>query len=425
MNYFKLGFIVLIFAFFIGVGSTQAVTYEYTSIQYPGQSDTILNGMSNSGVVLGAFSPNINVTDTLQQPGTKGFTFDGANWTVRHPSNAITSEAVALNRDGVLIGNYTFNQGADIYTHGFIFKDGVYTDFVTPFANDAAVSDIDDFGNIVGTYSEDFGLGFKLATVGFRALKQPNGTYIYESVPLYEPVEPFDNTLLSGRNNLGQEVGTYVDIGQSGSYGFLLPAGQIANDTTAGSTSLKDINNTGKIVGVARVPAGTDEFFGRGFIIDTADLLDGDPVTFTNLEIPGTGTYHNDGTSIDPNGHRGVQAINDVNVVVGFSDNDDGIYKGFVGVPKTGVAGDFDRDGDADGRDFVLWQRSYGSSMWAGSGADGNSNGIVDAADLAIWQGAYGAGLVAALPVPEPTAWCFALQGVLVMTRACRKSTRR
>lgn len=60
---------------------------------------------------------------------------------------------------------------------------------------------------------------------------------------------------------------------------------------------------------------------------------------------------------------------------------------GDVGSPGTFAAvasnpGDFDGDGDADGNDFLVWQRG------------GSPNGVpgvsVSAADLIAWQGAYG-----------------------------------
>jgi hypothetical protein len=58
-----------------------------------------------------------------------------------------------------------------------------------------------------------------------------------------------------------------------------------------------------------------------------------------------------------------------------------------------GTAGDFDDDGDVDGRDFLLWQRGFGSEY--------------DANDLADWQTNYGfpsQPLVSVTTVPEPSA---------------------
>lgn len=64
------------------------------------------------------------------------------------------------------------------------------------------------------------------------------------------------------------------------------------------------------------------------------------------------------------------------------------------GTPGTPLAGDFDKDGDVDGRDFLFWQRNFGSSAApVGSGADANHNGAVDADDLQIWSENYGVSL--------------------------------
>lgn len=54
--------------------------------------------------------------------------------------------------------------------------------------------------------------------------------------------------------------------------------------------------------------------------------------------------------------------------------------------------GDFDEDGDVDGRDFLEWQR-------------GNSPDPLSAGDLADWQGNYGFGTLGAVTnVPEPNS---------------------
>jgi hypothetical protein len=58
---------------------------------------------------------------------------------------------------------------------------------------------------------------------------------------------------------------------------------------------------------------------------------------------------------------------------------------------STALPGDFDADGDVDGRDFLRWQR-------------GGSPSPLSATDLAAWQTNYGVGGLAALQsVPEPS----------------------
>jgi len=51
---------------------------------------------------------------------------------------------------------------------------------------------------------------------------------------------------------------------------------------------------------------------------------------------------------------------------------------------------DFDLDGDVDGRDFLSWQRGYGSQNAAKSDGDADNDDDVDAFDLEIWQNEFG-----------------------------------
>ena len=68
--------------------------------------------------------------------------------------------------------------------------------------------------------------------------------------------------------------------------------------------------------------------------------------------------------------------------------------------------GDFNGDGDVDGRDFLDWQR-------------GSSPTPLSATDLSAWQMNYGdgGGLVATQAVPEPSSVCLALLGVAAILR--------
>ncbi len=74
----------------------------------------------------------------------------------------------------------------------------------------------------------------------------------------------------------------------------------------------------------------------------------------------------------------------------------------YMGVAPS-LPGDYDNDADVDGNDFLLWQRTLGSTT--SLAADGNGNGVVDAGDLTVWRtnfGAGGAASAASAAVPEP-----------------------
>lgn len=86
---------------------------------------------------------------------------------------------------------------------------------------------------------------------------------------------------------------------------------------------------------------------------------------------------------------------------------------------QAGLTGDFDNDGDVDGRDFLFWQR-------------GQSPDPLSSSDLADWQANYGAGSTlqaasaastsAAAPVPEPSAICLAM---VVLVTSLGLNTRK
>ena len=57
------------------------------------------------------------------------------------------------------------------------------------------------------------------------------------------------------------------------------------------------------------------------------------------------------------------------------------------------VAGDYDSDGDADGADFLKWQRTLNSTT--DLSADGDRSRIVDGGDLGVWKGAAAGGATA------------------------------
>jgi hypothetical protein len=76
--------------------------------------------------------------------------------------------------------------------------------------------------------------------------------------------------------------------------------------------------------------------------------------------------------------------------------------------PLTPLGGDYDDDGDVDGTDILVWQRTLGDAVPSGTSADGDGSGVIDAGDLAAWKRRFGrsSGLSAAtggVAVPEPS----------------------
>lgn len=83
--------------------------------------------------------------------------------------------------------------------------------------------------------------------------------------------------------------------------------------------------------------------------------------------------------------------------------------------------GDYDRDGDADGADLLIWQREFGTAPPALSGADGDGNGRVDGADLSIWLEQFGGSAFRTLhTVPEPPGTDLAVMSLLIALLTAR-----
>lgn len=87
--------------------------------------------------------------------------------------------------------------------------------------------------------------------------------------------------------------------------------------------------------------------------------------------------------------------------------------------------GDFDADGDQDGRDFTIWQQGFGTTSGATRGdGDGNSDGAVLGDDRQLWEGAYAAPAgtsSAATAVPEAAALVHLALALLFLPRRSLK----
>jgi prepilin-type N-terminal cleavage/methylation domain-containing protein len=78
--------------------------------------------------------------------------------------------------------------------------------------------------------------------------------------------------------------------------------------------------------------------------------------------------------------------------------------------------GDYDRNGFVQQADYAMWQATFGASLTAGDGADGNANGRIDAADYVMWRKSYnGSGGGSATNVPEPVTCGFSGMAIVLL----------
>jgi hypothetical protein len=113
---------------------------------------------------------------------------------------------------------------------------------------------------------------------------------------------------------------------------------------------------------------------------------------------------------------------------VNFDGNLDGIEYFLLQLVAT--PGDYDRDGDVDDDDFLLWRDTFESTT--DLRADGNGDHVVDAADYTVWRDHFATGGNAAYVlthinappaarVPEPTSIGLLLAGVVMLTTGAKR----
>jgi hypothetical protein len=100
-----------------------------------------------------------------------------------------------------------------------------------------------------------------------------------------------------------------------------------------------------------------------------------------------------------------------------------------------GLRGDYNRNGNVDAADYVLWRNSNGLTVTSGTGADGDVDGTVNATDFTTWRANFGKvgetgfgeqvsfGAFLGGSVPEPNAvilFCWCAAGMLSQRRPAR-----
>jgi hypothetical protein len=140
-------------------------------------------------------------------------------------------------------------------------------------------------------------------------------------------------------------------------------------------------------------------------------------------EIDGSSNYL---AQSETTAHFGLGALNGNIDLIRIEWPASGVVQEFSDVPPNQFltiverVGDYNGDLRVDAADYTVWRNSLGTSVAAGTGADGNGDGTVDGLDYALWRrsfgmdvvvagGASGSGSIGAATIPEPAAGVLSL----------------
>jgi len=212
--------------------SAQAqLAYRYTEIVVPGEG-LFAQHINDKGEVIGLSVYNLDFVH--------GFFYDKGVITNIDAVPDFTggTQPRGGNNRGQIVGNYFIGYGCCIEFHGFVYDNGVFSEFAMPGAINTTPLAINDSGQIVG-----------IARVSFAdsvAFVYDNGVFTTFEV---QGTTPFP----TGINNRGQIVGYF---NKNGIYrGFIYDDGvfKVLDGPVAGTTStfVTGINDRGQVVGYA------------------------------------------------------------------------------------------------------------------------------------------------------------------------------
>ena len=249
------------------LGSADAQTYDYITLDYPGASQTGAFGINDSGTIVGAY-----------YPGTvRGFLLTGKTYNPLDCPDARWTYPRAINNGGTIVGYYA--GGSKYGPFGFVLNEGTYTPLEHPAADNGTYAyGLNDKGTIVGCYVKGgkwhgFSLrGGTYVSVDYpgasetHALAVNNDDIIvgeYEkdgrwhgfslSGGIYTSLDfpGAKNTLVYGINDSGTIVGSFSYVDAYPYHGFYLSGGNYTalDYPGAESTFIQNISNKGTMVG--------------------------------------------------------------------------------------------------------------------------------------------------------------------------------
>jgi hypothetical protein len=223
---------------------------RYTRIEVPGASGSVPAGPARlSGTTVGGTNDRGQIVGAYVRGGTShGFMWDDGRYTTIDVPGAVSSALVDINNRGQMLGSYTDRQGR---THGFVRERGDrggrarITTLDLAGAAITAPHRINDRGRITGSYTKREEVGLPVRTG--HGFVWDDGRYTRFDVPFGGPL-----TDPAGINDRGVIVGAYDDD-NGGTHGFLrTPRGRYRTIDVPGGgplTSLLSVDDRGVIVG--------------------------------------------------------------------------------------------------------------------------------------------------------------------------------
>jgi probable HAF family extracellular repeat protein len=267
-------------------------SYNFTTVNYPGDTFTQLLGINNSLLVAGYHNFNQNSGFTLKLP--LGFV------TENFP-NSMMTQVIGINNTGTTDGFYVDNGGT---THGFYKTGSGYTAVDYPMTAFNQLLGQNDMGQASGYYS----LSPNNTTPDFPYVYDELGGGVFQVIFIPAAVGGAQAT---GINNSQQISGFYIDSAGV-NHGFLLNFGLLVTLDAPGSTFTQalGLNNKGQVVGDYMDAGGNT----HGFVWTSAS-------GFTTIDDP-----NGVGTTV-------VNGINDHGILVGFYGTAP-TNSGFVAYPR-------------------------------------------------------------------------------------------
>ena len=215
---------------------------EFTTIDPPGASGelTFAIGINDRGQIVGYY---VDACGTLH-----GFLRDkrGVFTTIDHPDAPLATAALDINNRGQIVGTYA---DAEETTHGFLLDKGVFTTIDFPGSSFTEAVGINGRGQIVGFY-----LDAERTIHGFlrdRGRGARRGEGVFTTIELPGALA----TSADDINNRGQIVGTYSEVSNTrpldAPRAYLLDDGAftLIDAFGADNTQIGRINDRGEFVG--------------------------------------------------------------------------------------------------------------------------------------------------------------------------------